>query len=89
MKTILKRTIPHEVEIPLSGAEIADLFWELDEHAQADFFNRLCGKDRLVLQLQAVMDAENLTNEWRTVMSRINEYSQANSTDTTNSDTTQ
>lgn len=78
MKTLLKRTIQHEVSIPLSGADIADLFWELDAHAQADFFNRLCGKDRLVFQLQAVTDAENLTSDGRTVMARIGEYSEAN-----------
>lgn len=78
MTAILKQTIPHEVSIPLSGADIADLFWELDAHAQSDFFNRLCGKDRLVFQLQAVTDSERLTIGGRRVMSQIGEYSEAN-----------
>lgn len=78
MKALLKKTIPHEVEIPLSGANIAELFWELDEHAQADFFNRLSEEDRLVFQLQAVTDTETLTDAGRVVMARIGEYSSAN-----------
>ena len=78
MKALLKKTIPHEVEIPLSGNDVADLFWELDEHAQADFFNRLGQKDRLVFQLQAVTDCDDLNYEGRTAMSRIGEYSSAN-----------
>ena len=74
MKALLKRTIPHEVVIPLSGSDVAGLFWELDEHAQADFFNRLSEEDRLVFQLQAVTDAENLTSEGRIAMARIGDY---------------
>ncbi len=77
MNTILKRTIPHTFEIPLSGADIADLFWGSDEHAQSDFFNRLYGKDRLVFQLQSLTDSESLTREGRAVMSQIGEYSHA------------
>ena len=78
MKLLLKKTIPHEVEIPLSGNDVADLFWGLDEHAQADFFNRLGQKDRLVFQLQAVTDSGDLSYEGRTAMDRIGEYSSAN-----------
>lgn len=78
MKALLKKTISHEVEIPLSGDDVADLFWELDERAQADFFNRLGQKDRLVFQLQAVTDSGDLGYEGRTAMSRIGEYSSAN-----------
>ena len=78
MKALLKKTIPHEVEIPLSGNDVADLFWELDEHAQADFFNRIGQKDRLVFQLQAVTDSGDLNYEGRNAMARIGEYSPAN-----------
>jgi hypothetical protein len=77
MKALLKKTIPHEVSIPLSGADIADLFWELDANAQADFFNRLFGKDLFVFQLQAVTDSENLTSAGRCAMARIGEYAEA------------
>jgi hypothetical protein len=77
MKALLKKTIPHEVEIPMSGNDVADLFWELDEHAQADFFNRLGQKDRLVFQLQSVTDSGDLSCEGRAAMDRIGEYSQA------------
>jgi hypothetical protein len=75
MKAILKRTIPHEVEIPLSGSDVADLFWELDERTQAEFFNRLFEKDRLVFQLRAITDCEVLTIRGRAAMARIGEYS--------------
>jgi hypothetical protein len=78
MNALLKRTLQHNVEIQLSGSDIADLFWELDAHAQSDFFNRLCGKDRLVFQLQSVTDSESLTIGGRRVMSQIGEYSEAN-----------
>ncbi len=77
MKALLKKTIPHEVEIPLSGNDIADLFWELDEHAQSDFFNRLGSYSRLVFQLQSVTDSGGLSYEGRVAMSRIGEYSSA------------
>lgn len=76
MKALLKKTIPHEVEIALTGSGIADLFWDLDEHAQADFFNRLGFHDRLVFQLQAITDSDRLNAEGRAVMSRIGEYAQ-------------
>jgi hypothetical protein len=75
MKAILTLTIPHQVAIPLSGAEIADLFWDLDAHEQAEFFNHLARQDRLVFQLQAVTDCETLSSAGRTVMARIGEYS--------------
>jgi hypothetical protein len=78
MKALLRKTIPHEVEIPMSGNDVADLFWDLDEHAQADFFNRLGQKDRLVFRLQAVTDSGDLNFEGRTAMYRIGEYSSAN-----------
>jgi hypothetical protein len=77
MTALLRKTITHDVEIPLSGNDIADLFWELDDQAQADFFNRLGQKDRLVFQLQAVTDSGDLNHEGRVAMARIGEYSSA------------
>ena len=78
MPASFQKTILHEVLIYLSGAEIADLFWDLDDHEQAEFFNQLAKKDRLALQLQAVTDSENLTIAGRVVMNRIGEYSNKN-----------
>ena len=77
MKTELRRTVPHEVVIPLAGEDIADLFWSLDEKEQAAFFNRLGSKDWLVFQLQAVTDCGLLDYEGRNAMSRIGEYASA------------
>jgi hypothetical protein len=74
MSTILERTIAHQVKIPLSGAEVAELFWSLDENAQSDFFNRLGHEDRLVFQLQAVTDCKRLDQNGRYAMTRIGEY---------------
>lgn len=75
MKTILKKTINLEVQIPMTSNDVADLFWEMDATAQAEFFNRLGQKDRLAFQLQAVTDSKSLTIVGRTAMSRIGEYS--------------
>jgi len=74
MKTILERTIPIQVRIPLSGAEIAELFWSLAEIEQCDFFNRLGSEGRLVFQLQAVTDCNRLDQNGRYAMTRIGEY---------------
>jgi hypothetical protein len=78
MKTILERTIQHEVKIPLSGAEIAELFWSLDEHGQSDFFNRLGRESHLPMQLQYVTDCDRLDRNGRHAMTRIGEYGPAN-----------
>lgn len=75
MKALLKRTIEHDVEIALSGADIATLFWELDELAQADFFNHLGKQTALVFQLQAVLDSNKLNASGSLAMSSIGEYS--------------
>lgn len=76
MKALLKRTIEHDVEIALSGAEIATLFWDLDELAQADFFNHL-GREggTLAFQLHAVMNSGKLNSAGKSAMSLIGEYS--------------
>ena len=74
--TTLKRTIPHEVEITLDGMTIADLFWELDEKGQAEFFNRLAEKALLTMQLQAVTTSGTLSPAGRRVMALIGEYSE-------------
>ena len=78
MSAKITKIIPHEVEINLSGGDVAELFWAMDERDQSDFFNRLAGKDLLVFQLQAVTNSNNLTLEGRIAMSRIGEYSSAN-----------
>ena len=70
----LKRLIVHDVRINLTGEEIAELFWELDCQAQSEFFNHIATKDRLVFQLRAVTDCDNLTDQGRFAMSRIGEY---------------
>jgi hypothetical protein len=75
MTTTLRKTIPHEVEIPLTGTDIAELFWSLDETAQAEFFNHLGTKDFLCMQLHALMVCDELSNTGRTAMQRIGEYS--------------
>ena len=79
MSAQITKTIPHEVEINLAGSDVAELFWDMDERDQAEFFNRLAEKDRLVLQLQAVTNSNNLTFDGRMAMSQIGEYSSANS----------
>lgn len=74
MSTILKRTLTHEVEIPLSGSDIADLFWNLDEVSQAQFFNKLGENERLVFQLQAVLGSGKLNNKGNAAMINIGDH---------------
>jgi len=82
MSAILSRTIPQEVEILLSGSEVAELFWDLDDHDQAEFFNYIGRLNCLPFQLQAVTDCGTLMPEGRAAMAKFGEYSQP--TDTTN-----
>jgi hypothetical protein len=76
MTVTLRKTIPHEVEIPLTGTDIAELFWGLDERGQAEFFNRLGKEFGFAFQLQAVTDCEELTTTGRHAMYGIGIYSQ-------------
>lgn len=76
MPAILKRDITHEVEIPMSGYDVATLFWELDADEQALFFHRLSQFKRLPFQFSAVTDSDSMTTPARRVMALIGEYSQ-------------
>ena len=67
-----------EVEISISGKEIADLFWQLDADEQCEFFNRLGSFTKLPFQLQGVTDCKDLKHEGRLAMNRIGEYSEKN-----------
>lgn len=82
MKATLKRNIAHAIEIPLSGGEIAELFWSLDETGQAAFFNTLYLFGRLPLQLQAMTDCGELSLGGRHIMRRIGEYASESPTKT-------
>jgi len=75
MTATLRKTIPHEVEIPLTGTDIAELFWSLDEHAQAEFFNHLGTMKLLCMQLHALTVCDEPTDTGRHAMQRIGEYS--------------
>lgn len=74
MSATLRKTIPHEVEIRLTGEEVADLFWNMDEKEQSAFFNRLGRFSGLPMQLQYVTDCSHLDQHGRHAMTRIGEY---------------
>ena len=76
MKATLDKIIPHAVAIELGGREIADLFWNLCEREQAEFFNQLGTFKPLPFQLQSVTDSEELANDGRHAMARIGEYAE-------------
>ncbi len=66
-------------EIQLSGAELAQEFWNINNFEQAAFFNELARltKDRpgsLAMQLQMIVDCEDLTKEGKDIMCRIGAY---------------
>jgi len=75
-KAILSRTIEHDVDISLSGTDIANLFWQLGADEQARFFNKLGRAGSFVFQLQAITDDKNLNGTGRMCMSRIGEYAE-------------
>ena len=77
MSATLERTITHQIKIQLSGAEVAELFWSLDEQGQSEFFNRLGREARLPMQLQYVTDCPQLDQNGRHAMTRIGEYGPA------------
>ncbi|MFH1719262.1 MAG: hypothetical protein ABIF19_18065 [Planctomycetota bacterium] len=61
----------------LSGAEVAELFWDLDDTEQARFFNELGGKKALCFQLQEVTDNPELASLGRWAMRLIGDYQSA------------
>lgn len=71
----LKRSI--DTEINLSWFEIAQAFWCLDDHEQAQFFNelaRISSRHNLLMQLTFVSASKELSDEGREVMATIGEY---------------
>ena len=75
-KAVFKIKVLKELEIEreLGGEEIANLFWELDEVQQSEFFNELGEFERLPFQLNSVSCCESLRPDGRYAMSRIGEY---------------
>lgn len=76
MPAVLKGTITQEVEIRLSGHDLAELFWELDADQQALFFHKIGEFEGLPMQLSFVSISPNITNQARRMMAMIGEYSQ-------------
>jgi len=74
MSATVRKSITHEVEIKLTGEEVASLFWDMDEKEQCAFFNELGGFSGLPMQLQAVTDCSVLNPSGRFAMTRIGEY---------------
>ena len=74
MSAILRKTIQHEVEIKLTGKDVAFIFWDMDEKEQSAFFNELGCFSGLPMQLQAVTDCPVLNPSGRHAMTRIGEY---------------
>ena len=75
MKAFIKKAVLHEVEIAVSGTDIAELLWSLDETGQAEFFNHLGTKPQLSDQLAAVTRSKKLANTGRSAMWMIGEFS--------------
>ncbi len=73
MITIRKR-IEQYTEINLSASEVADLFWEMDECHQAEFFNSLGFRSRLPVQLLSVTHCDILDEDGRRAMRLIGQY---------------
>lgn len=68
------------VKLDLTPSEIADLFCDMDNNEQAEFFNKIGSNVQswihpFVFQLQTVVDTCSLTPEAKQVMFEIGEYS--------------
>lgn len=65
-----------EAEVHPSAYDLAEVFWEMDAEEQAGFFHRLAevSGDRLVFQLQNVIESPYLTKEARAAMVSIGDY---------------
>jgi len=74
MPALYKHKISHQEEIYLTGLNIAELFWQLNEYDQAEFFNRLSTFGGLPIQLQYLTDCPDLDDGGRRVMALIGEY---------------
>lgn len=75
MKTILKRRIPIDVQIEMSGADIADLFFDMNDIDVVNFFNHLGNNiDWLDSLIQSVSDYDILSYNGKLAMKKIGEY---------------
>ena len=72
---LITKTIAAAVTAEITGEDVADLFWDLCEEGQALFFNRLWDFKEMPFQLQAVTDSIHLSDQGRTAMAKIGEYS--------------
>lgn len=74
MPITIKREITQETELQITGAQLAQMFWDMDEFDQSQFFNELGAQRRLPFQLQAITDCSFLDTDGRHAMQRIGEY---------------
>jgi len=74
MPAIYKHNKNIQEEIELTGTDIAELFWQLGEYDQADFFNHLSTFNKIPMQLQYLTDCPDLDDGGRRVMALIGEY---------------
>lgn len=75
-----KLSLITQVEMQLKPIDVATLFCNMDGNEQADFFNQIAliardWKNPFCFQLQAIIDANVLTEEGRHIMAEIGQYS--------------
>jgi hypothetical protein len=75
MKRYITRTA--EIEVTPTWNELAELFWGMNAHDQAQFFNHLgaIAETKLCFQLQFISDSPMLNGTGRFAMSQIGDYS--------------
>lgn len=69
-----------EAEIEITAKDIANLFCDLDNEQQAEFFNQISENvskwdHAFCFQLQEVLSCKKLTDAGKKIMSEIGEYS--------------
>lgn len=74
MPITIKREITQETELQITGVQLAQMFWDMDEFDQSQFFNELGTQRGLPFQLQALTDCSFLDSDGRYAMQRIGEY---------------
>ena len=65
-----------DIEMDVSPDDLAEEFWRWDSEKHAEFFNHLgrISKDKLIFQLQYLMDSKVLNGHGRDAMAAIGNY---------------
>lgn len=74
MPITIKREITQETELKITGVQLAQMFWDMDEFDQSEFFNELGTKRFLVMQLEQITNCKALDSDGRHALHKFGQY---------------